>query len=133
MKKKELNFVATKIIRRARALLWIAGNGAQALDNVVVDTVASLAGDNAWGILASDSHNFTGMVIEGNRVSNVTLNVHSIAISPSAGAYNTLVVNNRVADFDFGISIANTGKYRDNLAIDTTTPYTGGTDAGNNK
>jgi hypothetical protein len=96
--------------------------------------VASLAGDNAWGIIALDfAHNFTGMVIEGNRVSNVTLNVSSIAINPASGAYNTLVVNNRIADFDEGISFGNTGKYRDNLAIDTTTPYTGGTDAGNNK
>jgi hypothetical protein len=115
--------------------LWIAGNGAQALDNVVVDTVASLLGDGTWGILAQDfTHNFTGMVIEGNRVSNVKLNGDaSVAILPSAGAYNTLVVNNRIADFVQGILFINTGRYRDNLTIDTTFPYTGGTDEGNNQ
>jgi hypothetical protein len=114
--------------------LQIAGNGAQALDNVVVDTVHSLSLQQVNGILAEDplSNNFTGVMIEGNRVSNVTIGPNSAAIVSGSGAYNTLVVNNRIADFEAGILFFKTGKYRDNLAIDTTNPYTGGTNAGNN-
>ena len=44
-----------------------------------------------------------------------------------------LVVNNRITGADSGIEyFASTGKYRDNLTSDVTTPFTGGTDAGNN-
>jgi hypothetical protein len=32
-----------------------------------------------------------------------------------------------------GILVAQQGKYRDNLAIDTSAPYAGGTDEGNKK
>jgi hypothetical protein len=114
--------------------LWIAGNGAQALDNVVVDTVPGAGTGFVFGILALANNNFTGVVIEGNRVSNVTIATNSSeAISINTNAYNALVVNNRIADFQYGIFIGNTGKYRDNLTIDTTFPYTGGTDEGNNK
>jgi len=48
-------------------------------------------------------------------------------------------VNNRITEADIGIGffvsdvIRSTGKYRDNLTFDVTTPYAGGgTDAGNN-
>jgi hypothetical protein len=43
------------------------------------------------------------------------------------------VVNNRITDADLGIDFAlGTGKYRDNLTFGVTTPYNGGTNAGNN-
>ena len=46
----------------------------------------------------------------------------------------SLVVNNRITGADIGIQYNGaTGKYRDNLTFDVTTPFTGsGTDAGNN-
>jgi hypothetical protein len=43
-----------------------------------------------------------------------------------------LVVNNRITGADRGIDFLGTGKYRDNLTADVTTPFFGGTDAGNN-
>jgi hypothetical protein len=55
------------------------------------------------------------------------------AIIADAFAYNTLIVNNRIADFIIGIGFSNAGKYRDNLALDTSIAYSGGTDEGNNK
>ena len=45
-----------------------------------------------------------------------------------------LAVNNRITDADTGILyfVGSTGKYRDNITVDVTTPYTDGTDIGNN-
>jgi hypothetical protein len=41
--------------------------------------------------------------------------------------------NNRISQADNGVMFSNaTGKFRDNLTSSVTTPYTGGTDAGNN-
>ena len=113
--------------------LQIAGNGAQALDNVVVDTVPALGGGTAVGIFAESNNDFTGLVIEGNRISNVTIGLNSFGILNSGHGFNTLVVNNRIADYAGGIYLYNTAKYRDNLAIGTSVAYTGGTDAGNNQ
>jgi hypothetical protein len=46
---------------------------------------------------------------------------------------SALAVNNRITEADIGIEyFSGTGKYRDNLTFAVTTPYTGGTDAGNN-
>ena len=50
-----------------------------------------------------------------------------------ADLFGGLAVNNRITGSDKGIEYANaTGKYRDNITVDVTTPYTGGTDIGNN-
>ncbi len=54
-----------------------------------------------------------------------------IVVSSGQSA-ETLVVGNRITSSDVGIFISGTGKYRDNLTSGVTTPYTGGTDAGNN-
>ena len=45
-----------------------------------------------------------------------------------------LAVNNRITQADKGIAygVGSTGKYRDNLTFDVATPYSGGTDIGNN-
>ena len=44
-----------------------------------------------------------------------------------------LAVNNRITNAERGIDFgASTGKYRDNVTFDVTTPFTGGTDIGNN-
>ena len=44
-----------------------------------------------------------------------------------------LAVNNRITEADRGIHyFTSTGKYRDNVTFDVTTPYTGGTNIGNN-
>ena len=59
---------------------------------------------------------------------------------PTIGIYidqgsNSLIVNNRIDGAQYGIYFQTSGygKYRDNLcAASVGTPYTGGTDAGNN-
>jgi hypothetical protein len=47
-----------------------------------------------------------------------------------------LVVNNRITvadrEIEYESGSGSTGKYRDNLTFGVTTPFTGGTDAGNN-
>ncbi len=49
------------------------------------------------------------------------------------GVTGGLAVNNRITVADTGIAFTvSTGKYRDNLTFDVPTPFTGGTDAGNN-
>ena len=74
--------------------------GPQVLNNAVINTVAQGTGI-AWGI-------YLNIVIGG------------------------LVVNNRITGADRGIEFANgsTGKYRDTLTFDVTTPFTGGTAVG---
>jgi hypothetical protein len=42
-------------------------------------------------------------------------------------------VNNRITSTTYGLMIAGQWKYRDNLTEGVTTPYTGGTNAGNNE
>jgi hypothetical protein len=51
-----------------------------------------------------------------------------------AAADNTFVVGNRLGRMNEGIryDAGNSGKYRDNLTSNVTTPYKGGTNAGNN-
>jgi hypothetical protein len=50
------------------------------------------------------------------------------------GVVDVLAVNNRITDADIGIQYSSgaTGKFRDNLTSGVATPFTGGTDAGNN-
>ncbi len=50
------------------------------------------------------------------------------------GGVNNFVVDNRVSAVEIGILFdgGGTGKYRGNLTSGTTTPYSGGTDVGDN-
>lgn len=70
-------------------------------------------------------------MIEGNRVSSFAVIPSSIAILLQS--VTGLVVNNRISEFASAIEIINIGIYRDNMAIGTTFPYSGGTNAGNNQ
>jgi hypothetical protein len=54
-----------------------------------------------------------------------------IAVAGGQSA-DTLAVGNRITSSDNGIVMEGTGKYRDNLTSGVATPYSGGTDAGNN-
>ena len=82
--------------------IFVSGTGPRVLNNDVIDTVAQGTGI-AWGIYLS---------------------------SVTGG----LVVNNRITGADKGIdySLGSTGKYRDTLTFDVTTPFTGGTAVGTN-
>jgi hypothetical protein len=81
----------------------VAGTGPRVLNNDVIHTVKQGTG-TAWGIYLN-------------------------------GVAGGLAVNNRITGADRGIDYAtgaSIGKYRDNLTFDVTTPFSGGTDAGNN-
>jgi Right handed beta helix region len=89
---------------------------------------------NAWGIIAAGD----GLRIVDNDVTHTHVNTaHSggqtTAIFLSGGG-NAAVVNNRITEANFGIYSGglNWGKYRDNITVNVATPYTGGTDIGNN-
>jgi hypothetical protein len=88
----------------------------------------------AWGIIAAGD----GLRIVDNDVTHTHVNTaHSggqtTAIFLSGGG-NAAVVNNRITEANFGIYSGglNWGKYRDNITVNVVTPYTGGTDIGNN-
>jgi hypothetical protein len=85
----------------------------------------------SYGISVQHAANCT---IEFNWVCNETKDGITYAIYV-AEADNMMVVNNRMVDWDTGIKFGSgaTGKYRDNLTADVTTPYSGGSDAGNNQ
>jgi hypothetical protein len=73
-------------------------------------------------------------VVENNRLSNSALpsSGRSIGIEVvPQGAFDVLVVNNRITTMTEGISAAGGIKLRDNLTTGVTTPFSGGV-AGNN-
>ena len=87
--------------------IFVGGAGPRVLNNDVIDTVKQGTG-TAWGILFM-------LATDG------------------------VAVNNRITNADRGIEFDNgppgpgsTGKYRDNLTFGVTTPFTGGTNVGNN-
>ena len=82
----------------------VVGAGPRVLNNDVIDTVKQGTG-TASGIFLQF---VTGGLVVNNRVT----------------------VAGRGIDYDAGTS--STGKYRDNVTFDVTTPFTGGTDIGNN-
>jgi hypothetical protein len=74
------------------------------------------------------------------RADNVVLDTESLDPNTSRGIWvltgsDVLVVNNRIIKSLVGISfgLTATGLYRDNIATACTTPYSGGTNAGNNQ
>ena len=73
-------------------------------------------------------------VIENNRILNQQTARGTTGIF-AAYTSNYLVENNRIAGFASGLKFTGTGtpKYRNNFTTDCATPYTSGTDAGNNK
>jgi hypothetical protein len=108
----------------------IFGNGNRVLDNEVFETVGR-------GTLAGVAIEVGGndAIIENNRVGNSALPATggSFGITFDCCFGGALVVNNRITRMTGGIFFGtSTGKYRDNLTSGVTTPYSGGTNAGNN-
>jgi len=104
------------------------GAGARVLGNDVtdVDSVGAYAG---YGIVVLDGG---GCIVAGNRVSNITAatgETSGIALRRISGV---VVSDNRLSGMKSGIHFdaSATGTYMNNLVLDTTTPYTGGTAAG---
>jgi parallel beta-helix repeat protein len=112
----------------------VIGPGARVMNNDVTDTAAGSGTVMGIYVWSSDS-----TVVEGNRVSDTSVDsgtAYGINITISS---KVMVVNNRIATADYGVFYSSsgggsTGKYRDNITDGIgTTPYTGGTDAGNNQ
>lgn len=82
------------------------------------------SGSANLGILVNPSSN---SLIEGNRIIGATTAIH---VGHSAAVE---VVGNRIWQGTRGIEyVLSSGKYRDNLTLGVSSPYYGGTDAGNN-
>lgn len=99
-------------------------------NNVVLDTLAKPSGVAHEIEVSGD-----GSVIEHNRVGNTNPGGGaSTGIFITGELSNLLVVDNRITNVNQGIvfSSGSSGKYRDNLTAGVATPFTGGTDAGNN-
>jgi hypothetical protein len=113
--------------------IFAGGDGVQVLDNTVADTVAGTIG-SGYGIYIESPNSFSGAVVEHNRVSAVGQpNAYSVGITVQTNAHNTLVVDNRISNTHTGIEMYTATEYRDNLTINTITPYNGGTSEGNNQ
>ena len=89
---------------------------------------------HAWGIIAAGD----GLRLIDNDVTYTHVNTANSGGKTTAiflsGGGNAAVVKNRISEADFGIYSGglNWGKYRENITVNVTTPYTGGIDAGNN-
>jgi hypothetical protein len=110
----------------------VSGPDARVLNNDIVDTHAT-GNASSLAVLVSSA---PGTVVEGNRIGNPTLpsggRSYGVLVSGSA---DVLVVDNALTTLTFGINFGgggSSGKYRDNLTSGVTTPFTAGTDAGNN-
>ncbi|HLQ22230.1 MAG TPA: Calx-beta domain-containing protein, partial [Gemmatimonadales bacterium] len=104
------------------------GAEARVLNNDVTDTNPLGAGAGSAIAVAQAS----GAVIEKNRLANSAAN-NSFGIYAASGD-GVLIMGNRISGTAFGVFYQGaTGRYRDNLATGVATPYTGGTNAGNNQ
>ena len=117
--------------------IQVEGSGTIVRNNQVVATggCTTLCGANAsaFGIRVDG----TGPRVLNNDVITVTKQGTGIARGIHVvGSIGALVVNNRITEADRGIeyhaATSSTGKFRDNITFDVTTPYTGGTNIGNN-
>jgi hypothetical protein len=116
--------------------IQIGGEGTQAIDNSVVDTVPSPSANTSFAILVDAQNVFGGAIVEGNRVVNFgTPAQFAVGIDIGLSSFHALVVNNRIANFGVGVlctTIIDGEEYRDNITINTINPYIGGTALGTN-
>jgi hypothetical protein len=107
----------------------VVGPGSRLLNNDVTDTIEMGAAEGVAMLV----RNGDGAIVEGNRIGNAVLAATSLGVSVETSD-DVLVVGNRLATLGSGVVYGggSNGKYRDNLTSGVTTPFTGGTDAGNN-
>jgi hypothetical protein len=107
----------------------VVGAGSRLLNNDVTDTIEVGAAEGVAVLV----RNGDGAIVEGNRIGNALPAATSQGVLVDTSD-DVLVVGNRLATLGSGIVYGggSGGKYRDNLTSGVTTPFTGGTDAGNN-
>lgn len=109
----------------------VTGLGNRVINNDIYETKEQGAAGEALGIYLGDAD---GSVAENNRIGNQALGAgtsYGINIDYSDDVF---AVKNRITQMNKGIYYisGSTGKCRDNITNGVTTPYKGGTDAGNN-
>ena len=114
--------------------IYVHGMGAQVIGNEVINTDCTnscLSGSSATGINLTGA---PGAVVWQNRVINGTMPTatNSLAIYVDPASTNLFVDYNYLSNYIDGIYIQGTGKYRNTLTNNVTTPYTGGTAVGTN-
>jgi Periplasmic copper-binding protein (NosD) len=102
--------------------ILVDGTGLAVVDNDIANS--SAAPDQPLQSLAI-AVNASSTVVERNRIANMNFGI-------LVRGTDVLVSDNRLTNTVFGIYFTGTGKSRDTLTSSVTTPYTGGTDAGNN-
>ena len=105
------------------------GHGNRILNNDLIDVAG--AGNNTYGIYISTGD---GMVVEGNRISNVSTSGSSYGIYISF-SLNVTVSDNRIAGvpnngvYYLNSFVTSTGIYMNNTVSGSTTPFFGGSPA----
>jgi parallel beta-helix repeat protein len=109
-----------------------AGAGIRVLENDIIDTSGTGSNTGSFGV---DVDFASGGVVRGNRISNTTRDPSGTSYGIFVnGSANVFVVDNVIENTTDGVYYNNSsGKYRDNLTSAVDTPYTNGTDAGNNQ
>jgi hypothetical protein len=106
----------------------LVGNYANVSGNQITNTVAIEGTQTAVGMIMQFDK---ACAVDGNFVANGTVTSGSTGISANASA-GFLATNNRIASFTTGLLFLENGKYRDNLTINCSTPFSGGTAVGTN-
>ena len=106
----------------------LEGAAGRVIDNDVFDTLPPGVGAG----VAIELTQAPSAVVEKNRAAGSAA-IESYGIRMVSGT-DVLVLGNRISGARFAIRFeAATGRYRDNLVTGAVTPYSGGTDAGNNQ
>ena len=115
----------------------VAGDDSVVRGNYVAHTGGSpdpVLSSNAWGMFLAGA----GMRVIDNDITYTHVNTaHSGGVTYAVfltGVKEGVVINNRITEAEHGIhaGLPDWGKYRDNVTIKVTVPYTGGIDIGNN-
>ena len=134
--RKSHNFVIEnmQVVNSNTIGIEVLGNDSTIRSNFVAHTGGSqVSGGDVMGIRAGGN----SVRIIDNDVSYTVPHIkqpgatHGISL---AGGRDFIIVNNRISEAPFGIygGNINWGIYRDNITVNVATPYTGGTDIGNN-
>jgi hypothetical protein len=109
--------------------ILVDGAAARVLDNEVTDTVGTGAGSGRAIAVARAN----GAVIEKNRLGNASPGA-AYGVRVGSGS-NVLVIDNRFAALTFGVKYeaGSGGAFRRNLTHGVGTPFSGGTNAGQNQ
>lgn len=122
----------SEIVSPRCTAIEVAGTGSLVAGNVISGLTACDNGGQRAGIELRSCH---GCSVERNQILSdaVVPNSEGILVFDS----DTTVVDNRITRFDRGVFFSGVagavGRYRDNLTVACTVPFTGGSNAGNNQ